>query len=1518
VLAFALIGLLAVPSVPAYAKLSHLLLSSFGGGETPGGAFGVITGVAVDDSSGAGKGDVYVDELSLATHTGAVDKFEANGKYAGVQITGAETPQGFFSPIRALGSGELAGVAVDSTSGANSGDVYVVDVRHDIVDRFSESGHYICQITGTITPSPSECNGAGGSATPNGSFEPTGVAVDSTGNVYVSDRVHDVIDQFGPAGAYVSQISGANITTPGALELGSTGDLYLLNFKSNVVELEPSGSFVAAFDESEASIKVEPTAMASDRSSGHVYAVNSAPQSQIAEFDGTGTFLDTFGAGLFKKALGLAVSGSTGNVYLAEELTVPGAKVYVFGPDVVLPSVTTNPATGVDQTTATFNGAVDPDKNEGGGDIVSCQFEYGTSTSYGQVVPCSPSTPYSAATGVSAGVSSLTPSTTYHFRLDARNAEGSERGADQTFITPGPPSVSSESSSNAVTTSADVQAQINPFGLDTTCHVQYVDEEDFKSSAYANATTLPCVPEDLGSAFGDRSAVATLTGLHNDTVYHYRFLATNAAAPSGSAGADQTFATFGIESFSIKALERGGQGDLQAGSHPYALTTSFVLNTTTVAGPNFEPKSPATDANPRDVRVELPPGLIGDPQATPRCLPYDIAHANCSGAAQVGMLKVLTTNGQSTESPIYNMVPPTGMAAQFGARFNGFVTAHIDAKIRTGGDYGVTADSFYLSAAEGLTGATVTLWGVPAELSHDSERYCPVAGKINEEPPCSERSAPVPFLTNPTSCTGPQMNSLQVDSWQEPGVFVTADATTPGMTGCAKLDLSPTITVLPEGQSGDASTGLQVHLHVPQNGDSGGLAEANLRTSTITLPVGMTVNPSGADGLVGCSEAQIELKGPEPAKCPDASKIGTVEIDTPLLDHPLKGGVYAAQQGNGGPAQGSNPFGSLLALYIAVDDPQTGVVVKLAGKVTVDPLTGQISTTFAENPQLPFEDLRLELFGGPRASLATPMACGTYTTTTSLTPWSAPESGPPASPSFPFQITSGPGQTPCAPPSFTPSFVAGTSNDDADAFTPFVMNLTRKDGEQRLSTIALTMPPGVAGVVPAVTLCPEAQANAGDCPASSRIGHVRVSAGVGNEPIVIPEAGKPEDPVYLTGPYEGAPFGLSVVVPAQAGPFNLDEGGHPVVVRARIQVDPYTAQVSVFSDPMPTRLQGIPLDVRSIEAVVDKPGFIFNPTSCDPMSVTGAIGSSEGASENVSSRYQAASCASLPFRPSFSVATSAKHTRNDGDGLRVVVGSTPGQANIAAVHVELPKVLPSRLSTLKLACPEAVFAANPAACPPGSRIGTEIAYTPILSVPLTGPAYFVSHGGAKFPELILVLQGEGVTVQLAGETFISGKGITSSTFGHVPDVPVSRFELNLPAGPDSVLGANGDLCASKLIMPTTITAQNGTILKLSTRISVGGCKPAIRVLRHSVRRDTATIVASVPSTGVLIASGAGLSRVKRKLRRAGPVTLELTLNGSERSLLAHHPGRQLKAEIELHFTPTHGHPLSSRVSVLIG
>ncbi len=989
--------------------------------------------------------------------------------------------------------------------------------------------------------------------------------------------------------------------------------------------------------------------------------------------------------------------------------------------------------------------------------------------------------------------------------------------------------------------------------------------------------------------------------------------------------------SFGLQSLEVSATEAPSAGqepgalgpaDAQAGSHPYALTTSFTLN----ESEEYEPERFRLNGGAlKDVRLELPPGFVGNPNATPKC-PYHVFIANvlgheCPNDTVVGLavtefaarLGYINKQGKRVNqilyktNPVYNIETPGGVAAEFGYLADRVAPILLNASVRTGGDYGITVNVHDVTEGVIVSGSKVTIWGVPADPSHDlirgeclgeaqsSREGVEESGKpYNDEQsmrkeeeergvehPVAPVSCPAnvpsqPLLTNPTSCGEPRTAVFSADSWKEPGDFVSNAVALPELTGCEKLDFSPTLTVTPDGTAGSTPTGLNVDVHVSQESTSNplGLGEADVKDTTVTLPAGVQISPSAADGLQACpqlhgkeavkeerehkrEEVGIDLESDAPANCPDASKIATVKIKTPLLEGELEGAVYLASPQNfaGLP---ENPFGSLIAMYLVAEEPATGVLVKLAGKVSLSE-TGQITTTFENTPQLPFSDLKLEFYGTARAPLATPGTCGTYTTASMFAPWSGEA---PQSPSASFEITSGPNGSACADPlPFSPSLQSGSPNINAGAFSNLTTTLSREDGQQNIQQVTLHYPPGLSGILTGVKLCGEAEANTGTCGLESEIGETIVSVGLGNDPFSV-TGGK----VYLTGPYEGAPFGLSIVNPAKAGPFDLQEG-HPVVVRAKIEVDPHTAALTVTTNTaaqgyaIPTIIEGIPLQIKHVNVNITRPGFTFNPTNCNKTEITGSVGSDQGAVSPVAVPFQVTNCQALKFEPKFSVSTSAKTSKALGASLTATVSEPPGslgtQANITKVKVELPKALPSRLTTLQKACTQARFQANPAGCPPESVIGSAIVHTPLVPVPLEGPVYFVSNGGEAFPNLIMVLQGYGVKIDLVGDTLISKSGITSTTFKTVPDQPFSSFQITLPEKPYSALAANGNLCAptrtvtvkkkvstkakghkrtttrevketlgEPLLMPNEFVAQNGAVIHQTTTISVTGCVKA--------------------------------------------------------------------------------------------
>jgi hypothetical protein len=683
---------------------------------------------------------------------------------------------------------------------------------------------------------------------------------------------------------------------------------------------------------------------------------------------------------------------------------------------------------------------------------------------------------------------------------------------------------------------------------------------------------------------------------------------------------------------------------------------------------------------------------------------------------------------------------------------------------------------------------------------------------------------------------------MQAQAWTPDAVFSEPIESEyhESLAGCEALQLSPGIFVQPDTSAASTPTGLSVDVTVAQNEAPGALASSAVKSTTVTLPAGIALNPGAANGLQVCSALQMGLEGgfeersqlendhfsPDEALCQPGAKVGTVAIKSPDLEKEVDGSVYLA-------GEGTNPFEPPLVLYMVAYNEELGVRVKLAGTVLPDPVSGQLSSTFEDTPEVPFESLKLHFFGDHHQSVSTPTQCGEYSTSAAFTPWSG---GAPvvAGPKAPFTITTGPGGGACPNGSlpFSPNFNAGPSTIQAGAFTSFSLTIAIPDGQQRPTSLTTHLPAGLAAMLSAVTPCPIATADAAGCGPESLIGHSTGVSGLGGEPYSFPGT------VYLTGGFDRAPYGISVVTPAVAGPFNLGT----LIANSTIQIDKNTAAVTVttvesrlldqhgsspLATPVPTIVKGAPVQLKDLNVTIDRPNFEFNPTNCTPTEVTGTVDGSEGGSASVTSPFQVSNCPSLPFSPGLSVTAGGSYSRVNGTSFVVKVSSAPGQANIAKTRLVIPQQLPSRLTTIQKACLASVFEANPASCDEGSNIGYAIVHTPVLKNPLTGPAYLVSHGGAAFPDVEFVLQGEGILLILDGQTNIHN-GITTSTFNAVPDAPVSSFEAILPAGPHSALTGylpnSTSLCSTKLVVPTTITGQNGVVIERNTPVAYNGCK----------------------------------------------------------------------------------------------
>jgi hypothetical protein len=659
-----------------------------------------------------------------------------------------------------------------------------------------------------------------------------------------------------------------------------------------------------------------------------------------------------------------------------------------------------------------------------------------------------------------------------------------------------------------------------------------------------------------------------------------------------------------------------------------------------------------------------------------------------------------------------------------------------------------------------------------------------------------------------------------VNSWQNPNDKVTVTSPTQAMTGCDRLNFGADLSLQTTNSEADQPTGAAVDLTVPQSTDPNNFGSADLRKAVVKLPEGMTINPALANGLQGCTQAQIGLADTDYPTCPQASKIGTVQLDTPLLETPMTGNVYVAQPHD-------NPFDSLLGLYLVAQG--SGVTIKLPGRVEADPQTGQLTTTFDNNPQLPFSRLRLNLNGGPQAPLVNPPICGTYTTQATLTPW-AEENAAPVTANSSVRVASGPGGGPCPNNAFEPKTNSGTANPAAGTYSPFNMRVTRADGTQRLSTIKAALPEGLLGKLAGIPYCSDAtlagipsaegtgaaQIASPSCPAASQVGTVTVGAGVGPNPVYI-NTGR----VYLAGPYKGAPLSLAFVTPAVTGPFDLGN----VVVRAALQVNPLTAQITAVSDPLPRILYGIPLDLRDVRINMDRSEFTRNPTDCNPTQIGSTFTSIGGASSEFAEPFQVADCAALRFEPKLALRLSgAPPRRGANPALQATLTPPAGNANIGRASVILPATELLEQGHIRTVCTRVQFAANE--CPEGSIYGHAKAWTPLLDKPLEGPVYLRSNGGErKLPDLVADLKGQ-INVQLVGYIdSVKRKGTPRirTRFLSVPDAPVSKFVLDMQGGKKSLLANNTNLCKAKPRAEALLAGQNGKESETQPLVSVDGC-----------------------------------------------------------------------------------------------
>jgi hypothetical protein len=902
-------------------------------------------------------------------------------------------------------------------------------------------------------------------------------------------------------------------------------------------------------------------------------------------------------------------------------------------------------------------------------------------------------------------------------------------------------------------------------------------------------------------------------------------------------------AAFGFKELDVTFTEDpalGGGAEIEAGAHPYAFTTTADFETKDGAPLSIE----IPDGSPRDLTIAAIPGLVGNPTATRRCTTLEFLVEECPAASALGFSDVTYADPENTERvTVHNLVPPPGVAAKLGFIVNK-VPLTIEAGVNPDPPYNILARLRNIPQALPVYGATTTLWG---------------------NPPAAE----VPFLTLPRACEGQLQTRFSARSWEQPGVTAldTAgthdDAVPPSPQGfeeCQRLGFKPDLSVRASTRAASAPSGLDVELGVEDAGltDPAGIADSDLKKAILTLPEGMTANPGLAEGLAACSPARFEAErvGSQPGEgCPEASKVGSVEAETPILEgRVLRGELFIATQGD-------NPFGSLLALYMVIRDRELGVVVKLAGKVEPDPETGRLTTIFGEPgqelPQFPVSRVRVSLREGGRSPLISPPGCGVHTAVAVLVPWADPEN--PLTATSSFEIDRGVNGGPCpagsAPP-FAPGLAAGALGNAAGKHSPFLLRLTRRDGDQDLVRFDATLPPGVSAKLAGVSRCPEAaialaKAKSGraelaapSCPAGSRIGAALAGAGVGAQLTYVPGS------VYLAGPYGGAPLSVLGVVPAVAGPFDVGT----VVVRQALRLDPRTAQATVdgaLSDPIPHILAGIPLAVRDVRVAIDRPDFALNPTDCSPLSAAASIWGGGGdpfslADDAPVARavpFQASGCGALGFKPRLAVKLRGGVRRGAHPALRAVVTPRPGDANFSRAVVTLPRSAFLEQAHIRTICTRVRFAAGPgngALCPPGARYGYARAWSPLIDGIVQGPVYLRSSD-TKLPDMVVALTGPASApfdFELSAR-IDSVRGGIRSTFEGIPDLPVSRFILDMQGAKKGLIVNSRHLChkPKRNRARANLRGQNGRLSKTKPRVVALTCAKRRKAKRARAKRS---------------------------------------------------------------------------------
>jgi hypothetical protein len=920
-----------------------------------------------------------------------------------------------------------------------------------------------------------------------------------------------------------------------------------------------------------------------------------------------------------------------------------------------------------------------------------------------------------------------------------------------------------------------------------------------------------------------------------------------------------------------------------AGAHPDG-TATFAL---------VRSAQSQIDGSLENATVELPPGVVGDPNALPKCSADDFEPepVQCPPETQVGILEASVLGGLGYSEfilPVYNLEPRPGRTAEFGIPdIFSYTSVRIVGQARTDGDFGVSALAHNIPSPIPVFSQSITLWGVPWAAEHDRWRVrkgfdgknlgflitpprqpifpfgIPEAGLTGVDPSFGSDHAnyvpqsydpswgPIkPFFSNLTECDSEDpVTVAKLNSFQDPTDVKSYASLADAGTGCEQLPFDPEATFQPTAIDAGGPTGLAADITIPQNNEppadvaddpddatgapahwrsDAGRATAHLDKTVVALPKGMSVNPSAAAGLQACTNEQMGVTATgnpytfddEEPTCPDASKIGTVEATTPLLEGSpnMTGEVILGMPETTNP-QGEADGRRMFRIFLVLRNQERGLLAKIYGTSVASGGDGQLTATFDKNPRVPVESIKVDLKGGERGILALPQGCGEKTTASEFTPWTAAHGGGGPVRSLTDSFTVG-GDCSFG---FAPTLAAGMDTQIARANGKFSFRFSRQDGEQWLRGLTAKLPPGLLASVKEVDLCSDAQANAGACPLGSQIGIVDAKAGAGN-PFVLEQKGR----VYLTEGYKGGEYGLAVKIRPVAGPFRGALELSPIIVRQAIHVDRKTAQVTAVSDPFPLIHHGVPLRVREVTVLVDRGNFMLNPSDCSTKQVGADILSAEGTTAAATNPFQASGCAALPFKPRLGLRMTGRRQTRTGrhPGIRALVRQNGvGEAGIQRAEVRLPKTLALDVDNAQALC-EFEDGTKPDLenhCPKGSIVGRARAQTPLLNDDLVGNVYFVKNVRIDpdtgneirtLPMIIAALRGE-IAVNLVGESDVKG-GKLVSTFANIPDAPISRFNMNIRGGKNGIVAVTRtrrsliNLCSSgRQIAEADMDGQNG-------------------------------------------------------------------------------------------------------------